>query len=158
MAQNVFNKKSQERISSPDQLNDYIRVSTPGIWIVMCAIIALLAGVCIWGVFGKMETVQSATAICSDGKVTCYIDETARSAVKEGQQVKIDGKFLTIESISSAPIEVDDSFDAYALHISGLAVGSWVYAAELSGETLKDGAYTANIITDSVSPASFLAN
>ncbi len=51
----VFREKSIESITSPDKLNDYIRVSTPGVWLVMAAIVILLAGVLIWGVFGTVK-------------------------------------------------------------------------------------------------------
>ena len=48
----IFRKKSIERISSPEQLHDYIRVTTPGVWLVLIAIIILLVGVviCIQGI------------------------------------------------------------------------------------------------------------
>ena len=41
---NLFRQKSLDRISSPEQLNDYIRVSTPSVWMVLIAIVILLAG------------------------------------------------------------------------------------------------------------------
>ena len=50
----VFREKSLERISEPEQLHDYIRVTSPGVWLVLIAVIVLLAGVMVWGVFGKL--------------------------------------------------------------------------------------------------------
>ena len=41
MNNSIFRKKSLDRISSPEQLNDYIRVSTPSVWMVLFAIIIL---------------------------------------------------------------------------------------------------------------------
>ena len=32
--QTVFRKKTLERISSPDQLTDYLCVTNPGIWVI----------------------------------------------------------------------------------------------------------------------------
>lgn len=43
--QTVFRKKTLERISSPDQLTDYLCVTNPGIWVILVAVILLLAGV-----------------------------------------------------------------------------------------------------------------
>jgi hypothetical protein len=51
----IFRKKSMERISSPESLNDYIRVTTPSVWIVLTAIVLLLAGMIAWSVFGTVE-------------------------------------------------------------------------------------------------------
>jgi len=47
---NIFRKASLERMSSPDKLNDYIRVSNPSVWIVLCAIAVLLVAAVVWSV------------------------------------------------------------------------------------------------------------
>jgi hypothetical protein len=51
----IFREKSLKRVSSPEQLDDYIKVTTPSVWIILAATIVLLAGMIIWGVFGKIE-------------------------------------------------------------------------------------------------------
>ena len=51
----IFRKKSIERVSSPEQLNDYIRVTTPSVWLILIAVIILIIGTLIWGVFGRIE-------------------------------------------------------------------------------------------------------
>lgn len=56
----LFRKKSLERISSPEQLKDYIHVTTPGVWFVLLAITVLLAGVLVWAAFGTMEVHNAA--------------------------------------------------------------------------------------------------
>ena len=43
MADNsIFRKKSLERVQSPEQLNDYIKVANPGVWLVLIAVIIFL--------------------------------------------------------------------------------------------------------------------
>lgn len=59
----LFRKKSLDRVSSPEQLNDYIRVTTPSVWLVLLAIIILLAGMIAWSVLGTVE------AHAADGSV-----------------------------------------------------------------------------------------
>ncbi len=51
----IFRKKSLERVSSPEQLNDYIRVTTPSVWLVLIAVILLLVGLLAWSVFGTVN-------------------------------------------------------------------------------------------------------
>ncbi|MBQ3268331.1 MAG: hypothetical protein IJH09_00260 [Clostridia bacterium] len=55
----VFRKKSLDRVSSPEQLNDYIRVTTPSVWLVLGAIVVLLAGMLAWSVLGTVEAVDA---------------------------------------------------------------------------------------------------
>lgn len=51
----IFRKKSLEQISTPEQLDDYIKVTKPSVWVVLIATIILIAGVLVWAVFGKIE-------------------------------------------------------------------------------------------------------
>ena len=44
------NKKALERITAPEQLTDYLRVTNPGIWALLTAIICLLVGLCLCNV------------------------------------------------------------------------------------------------------------
>ena len=50
----IFREKSMERVSSPEALNDYIRVTTPSVWIVLLALVILLAGMLAWSVLGRV--------------------------------------------------------------------------------------------------------
>ena len=43
------------KITSPEQLNSYIRVTSPGAWIVLASVLVFLAGFFIWIFFGKLE-------------------------------------------------------------------------------------------------------
>ena len=52
--ESIFRQKSIDRISSPEQLHDYIKVSSPGAWLVLVAIIIFLVGALIWGVKGSI--------------------------------------------------------------------------------------------------------
>lgn len=49
----VFREKSLERMASPEQLDDYIRVTTPSIWLVLLAVVILLVGILAWSMLGK---------------------------------------------------------------------------------------------------------
>jgi len=51
----IFRQKSIDRISNPEQLNDYIRVTPPGVWLVLAALLILLAGMLCWSILGTVE-------------------------------------------------------------------------------------------------------
>lgn len=51
----IFREKSIKRVSSPEQLNDYIRVTSPSVWIVLLALVVLLLGMLAWSVLGRIE-------------------------------------------------------------------------------------------------------
>ena len=60
MQNSLFRKSSVARIASPEQLNDTMRVANPGVWMVLAAIIALLAGLLIASAVGTIETTVAA--------------------------------------------------------------------------------------------------
>ena len=75
MDQQLFRKKSLDRISSPEQLNDYLRVTNPSVWVVLLAVVILLAGLLIWSSVTTIESYVSGTAEVKDGIMTIRFDE-----------------------------------------------------------------------------------
>ena len=55
-----MNRKDKPRVTSPEELNRYIRVSTPAVWILLAVIAALLLGALLWAVFGTVEMTDAA--------------------------------------------------------------------------------------------------
>ena len=52
----IFRQKSMEKVSSPEELNDYIRVTNPSVWVVLLALVLLLIGMLSWSILGTVET------------------------------------------------------------------------------------------------------
>ena len=154
---NLFRKKSLERISSPEQLNEYIRVSTPSVWMVLAAIIVLLAGVCVWGVFGHMDTVLPVVAVAGEDGVTAYVRAADAEQVAVGARATVDGAEGRVTAVDAAPVRVDEAFTEYMCHVGGLQQGEWVCAVTLEADC-QAGVHAASIVLDSVSPMSFVLN
>ncbi|MDR0738839.1 MAG: hypothetical protein LBF33_01645 [Oscillospiraceae bacterium] len=112
----IFRKSSLERISSPEKLNEYIKVSNPGIWMVLVALFVMLAVAVIWSVVVSLPTTITSDGVFSgktfgDKEIThirCYLStdtitgtsadaqkdqmqtgQSAKKTVKEGQKVEI---------------------------------------------------------------------
>ena len=51
----LFRQKSLDRVNSPEQLNDYIRVTTPSVWLALIAMILFLSGFLALGALGTVE-------------------------------------------------------------------------------------------------------
>ena len=88
MHSQIFRKKSMDKISSPEQMNDYIRVANPSVWMILIAVIVLLAGVCVRGMFGRLDTRIQTGGVCTDGKLVCYIGEADFKKVEVGMTTK----------------------------------------------------------------------
>ena len=154
---NLYRKKSLERISSPEQLNAYIRVLNPSVWVLLAAIVVLLIGVCVWGVFGRLDTTLSVAAVAENGVVTAYVKEADAAMLAADAAVCVNGKQGKVVALGAEPVRVDDSFTEYMRHVGGLQQGEWVYAVTLEA-ACEDGVHAAQIVLDSVSPMSFVLN
>lgn len=157
MENRLFRRSGIERVSSPEQLNDYIKVSNPGVWMLLSAVVVLLAGVCVWGIFGRLDTKIPTAGICSNGTFTCYVSEEKIGNIKSGMTVNVEGSSLSVSDISAKPVEVNDGMDRYLMHLGGFFEGEWLY--EITADAgIPDGTYKAEIVTKSVSPMSFILN
>ena len=76
MSKQLFRQKSIDKITSPEQVNDYIRVSNPSVWMILAAVIVLLIGVCVWGMFGSLDTTLQTGGVCKDGQLVLMHNET----------------------------------------------------------------------------------
>ena len=101
---NLFRKKSMDRISSPEQLNDYIRVSTPSVWLLLAAIVILLAGVCVWGVLGHMDTTLPVVIRAGDGQAIAYVRRADAEKVAPGMDVTIGDQEGKVAAIGAEPV------------------------------------------------------
>ena len=100
MDKNVFRKESMERISSPEQLDDYLRVTTPGIWIVLAAVILLLASLFVWSGVTAMESSAAGTAEVKDGLLTLCFDDAAKAEnVAVGMNIRVGELTMPILSV-----------------------------------------------------------
>ena len=117
----------------------------------------ILAGVCVWGIFGRLDTVIDTVGVCRNGKLTCYVADEDIKTVKMGMKISVNGGDYEISGIAKTPIEVDENFDSYAMYVGELKEGEWVYEVTAKAP-IESGTYNAKIITNSVSPISFVMN
>ena len=132
----IFRQSSVDNINSPEQLTDYLRVTNPGAWIILAAVIVLIGGLFVWSMVGNLETVAPAVAIVTDSQATIIVSEGG-SAVKTGQTVRAGNEEFIITAV-----ETDDYGVVRA------------YAPVL----LKNGKYDVKIVTESIHPIEFLFN
>lgn len=158
----IFTKDKLKRVSSPEQLNDYIKVSHPSVWLILTAVTLLLAGVMIWSVFGALTTVRDAVAVVENGKVMCYMSHEDADTLTTGQLVSIESTEGTVAKgavteVTVKPVTLPVDFDTYVLYVGGFQVGDFVvsFTADIA---VPDGVYKAKVIVESVSPISFLLN
>ena len=159
MENNLFRKRSLESISSPDELHDYMRVTSPRLWMLLAAVILLLTGFIVYASTATMENtitiqveVQSYENDVEGRKqggnarysvVSCSLPASMMETVKTGCTVRL-GKEKGIVSWISTMAD-DDRISVFI-------------QMEHEYVPLPDGTYEAELVLESTTPISFLWN
>lgn len=102
MEQPLFRKESVERVSSPEQLSDYLHVTSPAIWVVLAAVILLLASLFVWSSVTAVESYATGTAEVRGGVLTLTFDDAERADnVEVGMNVKVGDLVTPVRSVGT---------------------------------------------------------
>ena len=138
MREEIFRKKSLDKVKSPESLDDYIQVSNPGVWLLLVSVIVLLAGACVWGVFGHIDSTVETSVRAENGTVTCYVEDESVSAMQTGMIVKFD-------EFEASTTEIRQKGGDYSCTLQ-------------SDQTVPDGFYEGKVVVESYRPLSFILN
>ena len=84
-------KKPLERLQSPDDLDHYLRMTAPGIWISIIACVAILLGIGAWVVFGSVSDHITLRGVATTDCIVCFVDGDTALRIKEGDFAYVDG-------------------------------------------------------------------
>ena len=160
MAGKLLREKNVEKVTSPEQLNDYIRVTSPGVYLTLGAALVFLVCVCIWAAVGTLDITVEAKGLADGTIVYCYLDEEDVQYVEEGMTVRTETGEGTVKSVS----EIPDDYRTMAQRLGGESLvhalhirdGEWWYLVEVSQEEPSEGLTDVSIVTDRVSPLSYM--
>lgn len=138
MNEEFFRQKSLNKIKSPENLDDYIQVSNPSVWLLLISVIILLAGACVWGVYANIDSSVETNIQVENGVITCSIEGDAVSSVHTGM------------------IAMFDDFEAVITEVNRKD-GKYVCVLE-SNQIIPDGFYDGQVITETYKPISFILN
>ena len=154
----LFREKNLERLESPEQLNDYLRVTSPGVWMILSAVVLLLIGVFVWAVFGKIEATTQAVVVTENGESICIVPDSAIKGVLQYRTVKIDGEEKELVPDVLAPEVIKESTNVYVMITGGLKVGDIVYPIVLAEPLGTDGIAAGTLVTEELSPIELFFN
>ncbi len=148
MAEDLFRKKSLDHITSPEEMHNYMRVTSPRLWMILSAITLLLIGFIVYASTTTLENtapmtlnIYSSTEVNERLYYGYMAGEDLTNMVKVGMQVRFDDHIGTVDSVAVADNQVvfminfEDDMGSYA-----------------------DGEYQADLIIESTTPVSFLWN
>ena len=156
MSQQLYRQKNLEQISSPDHLTDYLRVTGPGVWLVLSGIILMLAGLLVWGTFGTIMTTVTVPANVENGTLSCYVKAGDLNTEEKETIIRIGDVQMKASSGEMERGKIMDNSDDPALYGSGYLQQGQVVTILRCECPLEDGFYEADVTTKTLHPISFL--
>jgi len=160
-AASIFNKKATEKLRSPDDLDKYVRVTSPRMWVVLVACVALLAGLVAWGVFGTVSTDVSVLGTVLDGKAVCFLSADNTSNVREGDAAYVGGVQMKVAEVGRVPLSREEARGLLGSDYlaESLVTSGWATQIVFEGDVsqLADGVpLQVSITTERVAPLSLI--
>ena len=102
MAEPITKRENVKRISSPEQLNDYLHVTTPAMWAVLLGVVLILVSLFVWSSVTAVESFTAGVGEVHDGVLTITLDneEDARQ-VEVGMDAKVGELVTPVLSVGS---------------------------------------------------------
>ncbi|NJP41725.1 hypothetical protein HCH52_11830 [Oscillospiraceae bacterium HV4-5-C5C] len=162
MRDKLFRQQSLDRVNSPEQLNDYIRVANPHIWLLLIAVTVLLLAFLAWAVLGEVPESFQVNGIVTDGQAICFLSQDQAASVQVGDEVAIgsNGESGQISAVSLVPLSRAEVQAAYPgdYYSEQLSLNDWNVEIQIQASDQTDGLAEIRFTTDSYHPVSFLLN
>lgn len=129
----IFRETAVEKLSGPERLSDYLRVTNAGVWTVLAAVLLLLAGLLVWACVGTLETTADARIVVENH--VAYVALSSDAALESGMTLRVGGQEYPLATVT------EDAF------------GRPVAIAETA---LPDGSYEGVVVVAEIRPISFL--
>ena len=104
----IFRKESLDRITSPEELDSYLMVTRPGVWITLFAILILLVGAFTWAIMGRLTTTLDVAVVAEDGEVVCLVPAEKLADTAEPRVTVADKSYPLSDAGSSLQIVTED--------------------------------------------------
>ena len=152
----LFREKSLEAVESPEALNDYLRVTSPGVWLVLSAVILLLVGGILWSIFGRIDTTVNLAVLSGDNGVICYVPYQQMDSVMASGSIQIEGETWPIQPDAEARlVTVGEEMNPFLRLAGNLSLGDMAIETHLNA-ALPAGVYTGTVVTESLQPITLL--
>ena len=152
---------SPVKVTSPEQLNDYIHVTAPAAWLILSASLIFLTGFLFWIMSGRLEISFSSYAYTEKAETFAFIPPENASKLKKGMAVRILDTDLhgTVEKIADSVTpyrEITELIGETNALMMGINGSDRLFRVDMNIENAPEKISHAVYVVDTVKPISFL--
>lgn len=157
----IFNQRAADKLRSSDDLDKYVRITSPSKWAIVVALALLLAGLLAWVVFGTVSTKVTTSGACVGNRAMCFLSAEDAAKVSVGDTSNVGGKQLSVDEVASVPLSRDEARALLGNDYlaSTLIPGDWAYLVVFEGGTdglAQNVPLTVDITTERMAPIALL--
>lgn len=124
------------RITTPDELDHYIKVTNPSAWVTVLAMFLLVGSIAVWAIVAVVPVTVNTTGIVlqdSDASVpvvVCWVDKEAADRIGDfGVRASIDGAEAKGASVDRAPMSASEvvKFLGSDFYAESIDLADWNY-------------------------------
>ena len=159
--ENKTNYESK-RLRSPDDMERYLKITNPSVWIVLGACAAVLVGALVWGFFGSVSVRVQTFGVCRDGRTFSFLTTEDAGKVHTGDVAMVSGMKMKVSDVSTIPNSREEANDMTGSHYltDTMMPQTWGYRCvfeSASGENPPEMVpLTVQITTNVIRPISLL--
>ena len=107
-----FNEKALKKLRTADDMEQYVEIISPRIWMIVSACAALLIGLLAWAFFGTAATTLETRAVLLDGKLQSFLSDQEIRLVEPGDKVFINETPWFVAECSDVPLSRESAYTA----------------------------------------------
>lgn len=158
MENQLFRQKSLNRISSPEELHDYLRVTSPKLWMILGAIAVMLIGFVVYASTTTMENtmpIKVDVALNEAGQENPEGDGTPQHVIYSRLPISL---LDTVRTGMKVRMGKEEGAVGWIATLEGGNEISLIIDMENDNIPLQNGSYDAELVLESTTPISFLWN
>ena len=150
--------REQKKDLQPGDLNQYIHLTSISLWLILGAVLVLVAGLTVWAFAAELPVTVKAVAVADGQSGVLYVPEDQISRIKADSELEISDVTTTvfgdIPNVDTS-VPAGDVLDEYQLSLAGFEKMQKVINVSID-VAIPEGSYPASVIIENVRPIDFL--
>ena len=159
MEEKAAKKNSPNRIASPEELHDFMRVSSPKLWVILTVIVVLLGCMVVYAATRRMENTM-------DIRITVSTYSVPASEDIDGQEIRYTQLLATLpldrlnQVAVGMPVRFSDETGKVSMVMNNEDEDQLTIEIQPDHEpvVLPEGTYDGELVLETTTPLSFLLN
>ncbi|MEA5019975.1 MAG: hypothetical protein VB027_06370 [Gordonibacter sp.] len=157
MNETLFRRESIDRAKSSERTDAYLKVSNPSLWLLVAAVVILLASFAAWAFGGQIPIRYQAVGVVDNESITVFLPAEGAPDITTSMEVLLAGRTHRIVYVSDDVVsaeEIQSRYDEREYYQLKPASQNIVFIADAKG--IADGVISVSVVVGKRCPFDYL--